>query len=373
MKVAYLSRSIIPSMEANSVHVMKMCAAMARMGSDVVLIHEADDEIELPLGLEEVNSFYDVENNFRRVRLLSPVAFAKARLHAIRAARIAKSHRANLALCRDVLSCYRAVRKNLRSIIELHSLPPITSQTGKKLIDLLSSDYLICVVVITHALKRDFVAAYDVDLDRVVVCPDASDDVLKKTPKDLAADCKKCVGYLGSMLPGKGVEIIASLPNLCPDISFHVVGGAPEQVLRWKEKMAKSTNITFHGHVPPSDTGHYLTAFDVVLAPNQPVVLVKGGTDIGRYTSPLKIFEYMSAGKPIIASALPVLQEVLQHDRNGWLVRHDAINEWRDAIYKLTMERETASRLGRTARSDFEEHWSWDARAKKILSLVGKT
>jgi glycosyltransferase involved in cell wall biosynthesis len=255
-------------------------------------------------------------------------------------------------------------------MIELHSSPAADTQTGAALRKIFSAKGLLAIVVITESLKTEVAKLYAIDANRIIVCPDAADDLSRCVPKQLDGNGRVRVGYLGSLQPGKGMEIIAKLPALCPDVSFHVVGGSSEQIEGWRLKLADQKNIVFYGHVPPAETGEYLAAFDIALAPNQDKVIVRGGTDIGRFTSPMKLFEYMSAGRPIIASDLPVLREVLHHDRNAWLCDPTSPETWRDAIMKLARDPAAAMRLAGNARTDFEQYWSWDARAQRLLAIV---
>src|SRR5690606_38086332 len=121
------------------------------------------------------------------------------------------------------------------------------------------------------------------------------------------------VGYIGHLYPGKGGELIVDLSTKMPQVDFHIVGGREQDILRLKNR-PHSDNLYFHGYVPYADTKPYLNAFDIVLAPySEKVYLAKTNAEIGNWMSPLKLFEYMSAGKPIISSDLNVLREVLVH------------------------------------------------------------
>jgi len=100
------------------------------------------------------------------------------------------------------------------------------------------------------------------------------------------------------------------------------------------------------------------------------VSVSSGSMDVSRWMSPLKIFEYMSAGKAILCSDLPVLKEVLTHDRNAWLCTPDRPGEWVEALEHLRDEPGVRRRLGAQARKDFEAKYTWEARAKNVLALA---
>ena len=68
------------------------------------------------------------------------------------------------------------------------------------------------------------------------------------------------------------MEILGDFARRCDWADFHVVGGWPEGVALWKDRLKDEPNIVFHGHVAPSEVPRYLRAMDVLIAPYQPVV-----------------------------------------------------------------------------------------------------
>ena len=72
------------------------------------------------------------------------------------------------------------------------------------------------------------------------------------------------VGYIGHLYPGRGMEILGDFARRCDWADFHVVGGWPEDVALWKDRLKDEPNIVFHGHVAPSEVPRYLRAMDVL-------------------------------------------------------------------------------------------------------------
>ena len=100
----------------------------------------------------------------------------------------------------------------------------------------------------------------------------------------------------------------------------------------------------FHGHVPPSQVPNFLRVFDVMIAPYQPVVPLHGGVgDNAKWVCPLKMFDYMAAGKPIICSDHPVLREILSHEKDALLCAPMDVVGWADALSRLRDHPETQS------------------------------
>jgi glycosyltransferase involved in cell wall biosynthesis len=85
--------------------------------------------------------------------------------------------------------------------------------------------------------------------------------------------------------------------------------------------------------------------------------------------SPLKMFEYMASGKPIIASRLEVIEEVLKDKKNALLVASDNIHEWAESIRLLKEDRFLAKRLGEQAKEDVKIY-TWDERVQNIFSMI---
>ncbi|MEO1530041.1 MAG: glycosyltransferase family 4 protein, partial [Planctomycetota bacterium] len=157
------------------------------------------------------------------------------------------------------------------------------------------------------------------------------------------------------------------LAKQLPEIQFHIVGGRDEELENWR-KTPLPENLTLHGFVEPGRICAVRESFDVLLLPAQRRVLgATGNEDISRWMSPLKLFEYMSSGKPIVASDLPVIREVLTDGKNALLVDPESLAGWATAVERLWRNTELSARLAETAKRDFEAHYTWDARAEAVL------
>jgi glycosyltransferase involved in cell wall biosynthesis len=88
------------------------------------------------------------------------------------------------------------------------------------------------------------------------------------------------------------------------------------------------------------------------------------------YTSPLKLFEYMAAGAPIVATELPAIREVIQHGDNGWLVAPDNPSELAAGIRHLLENRQLGSAMAAKAARDAQSY-TWEKRAARIVERLG--
>ncbi len=173
------------------------------------------------------------------------------------------------------------------------------------------------------------------------------------------------VGYIGNLYAGRGMEIILRLAFLLKEVDFHVVGGTKKDLARFKGSH-DLPNVYFYGHVAHKEVYRYMNSCDVLLAGYQDKVSVWGGGDTSKFMSPIKIFEYMSSKKAIIASDLPVLHEVL-NKKTAIFVPPDDIKGWKAAICAL---KNSALRkeLGEAAYNAFRANYTWDIRARNVIS-----
>lgn len=367
-KIAYFSRSVLDRCEANAIHVVKQCSALQKR----VPVHLFSIKGKGELSKEALCGLYGLGADFDRTELGFRRWPLRSHLYGLRSALKAKQLKVKYAYGRCHYSLYYAAQFGIQVALELHDLPLSSSQTHRRIIPkLLRSSRLEGVVTITEALAQDVANTYGSPAKPILVLPDAADEPDHTAPAAplVPNDSNLQIGYCGSLYPGKGCELIVQLAKICPNYHFHIVGGRPIEIEHWKIASKGAHNITFHGRVAPSAVSSYLKAFDILLAPFQNRIESVGGNDISRWTSPLKLFEYMAHGKPIVCSDLEVIREVMNNDGNCLLVVPNDLEGWRRALNTLESTLQLRSRLSTQARSDFLNYYSWDRRADKILQL----
>jgi glycosyltransferase involved in cell wall biosynthesis len=368
MKIAYIAPQAIPSQAANSIHMMKMAQAMANAGHNVTLLaargsNDKDFDIFF---------YYGVKQNFKL--LLQHRRPGKMGLiaHGFKNATAAKQLNADIVFSRCLMSGWASAISGKKVLFEIHDSPRSLGGVAQSIFRRLKDHKnFIGLVVISDALKKHIAEYHNVSADKIIVAhdgadplPPAKDAPFEKTPGSFHA------GYTGHLYKGRGVEVIAAMANAANDITFHIVGGAPNDLAYWQSEYKTLKNIVFYGHVPPGHIPDYLQNFDVLLAPYQKKVAVAGNVgDTSAWMSPLKIFEYMSSGKPMICSDIPLLREVL-NESNAILVPPDDTAGWTLALKKLQADKILASKIGAVAQKDFLEKYTWQKRAEFILASI---
>jgi len=197
---------------------------------------------------------------------------------------------------------------------------------------------------------------FDEDMFNKVIEKNHSRDVLRiQREKQIAV-------YTGNLFPDREIEKVIFLAKQIPEAEFYIVGGPEKQKTAYSQLALNEnvTNIHFKGQVDHKLVPLYLAASDILLA-----VFSKRIVTIN-YCSPLKVFEYMAAGKTIVAHGFPTIKEVLRHNENSLLVNPDSFD---DLVIqtKKALSLTINNHLGITARHDAFEKYTWKGRAKAII------
>jgi glycosyltransferase involved in cell wall biosynthesis len=371
MRILYLSTSYVPSRSASSVHVMKMCAALAREGHAVELVTKFTPSRQ-ESGVADDFAFYDVPDDFSLTKLSRPPRRGGGLvfLHAVRRL-LSQRREVEIVYSRDFVAAWLAARSGHRVIFEAHGLPQgrFARFAAKRL---LASSGLERVIFISRALERLWHAdGFLSSTTATLIAHDASEPLPADARGSKSGRVPLRVGYVGHLYSGRGVELILKIATELPDMEFYLVGGSESDLTAWRA-MPLPGNVVFHGFSPPSELPALYQTFDLLLMPYQRSVGVRSGrSDTARWMSPMKMFEYMAAGRAIVSSDLPVLREVLEHESNAILVDPEDPDAWRRAIERLAADESLRTRLGKRAVEDFEQHHTWTARAKSVLAGIG--
>ncbi len=367
MRIYYFSSALFPSASAESVHVMKMCEGLSRLHAnmDVVLFGRGGSKKSGPA---EIYRFYGAEA--LASLCLSP-AWGRAAnfLHTLyMAVRLGPP---DVFYGRDPVTLYFASWMDAPVCMELHKMPA-GLRAAFFMKKLLARARFSSLIVTSEMLKREVLERFPgLAADKVLVARNGSDPAAAKNPMPAETRGRLGhvqVGHIGSLDNAHGAQLLLEVAERVPELDFHFVGGRPRQIAALKKKAPQ--NVFFYGYVPHTRLQAYMAAFDILVAPFQKTGR-NGGLDVtGDGWSPLKLFEYMSSGKPLCCSDLPAFREFLEHGRNCLLVPSGTASAWVDALSVLARDANIRKLLAYEAEKDLREKYTWEIRARRVLEFV---
>lgn len=362
MRIAYLSGSIIPSNSANSIQVMRMCEAFTQQGHELVLVAQAGDNERCPF------ETYGVDTRFRIVSIPVTRSGWKAQWwYARQAAEAVRNFNPDVVYGRHLLSLYAAGAQSSALIYEVHQP---ASRWGR-LIEgrLFRQRNFSGLTAISLALRDEYLRRFPALVHtNVQVLRSAARRELHTPKADSNSAAKRLkIGYTGHLYPGKGMETIERIAARLPTMDFHVLGGTPESVEQWRERVRHLPNVLLHGHVSAAEVAAWQREMDILILPCQENIRSAGGGDISAWTSPLKLFEYLATGLPVVASDIPAIREILVHNMNALLVTPDNIDGWVDTLKDLENSPEQRRSLGIRGRKWVQDGHTWFHRAGAVL------
>ncbi|NOY73889.1 MAG: glycosyltransferase family 4 protein [Gammaproteobacteria bacterium] len=180
------------------------------------------------------------------------------------------------------------------------------------------------------------------------------------------------IGFVGTLKPWHGLEYLLSAfadfcqKNLELSVSLLIVGEGPQRAAMetLASELKISNKIQFTGAVSPADIPFWLEKMDIAVAPYPALD--------NFYFSPLKVFEYMAAGLPVIASDIGQIKTIIQHEQQGLLVTPGSASALSKALQQLVDHPQQALQLGYQAQQYIFAHYTWDAVAQRILEQVSE-
>lgn len=372
MKIACISASQVPSGTANSIQAMKVCQSLAQTGQEVCLWLPG----QAPTPWQALAEQYGLGTPFQ-VRWLPSRRALRRYDFAWGALRQARAWGAEAVYTWVFQAALLALWQDLPLLLELHDRP--SGKVGPLLYRRVAAHKSKKrLLFITQALRQVLEREQGVILppDQALVAPDGVDlERYQELPspeearRQLDLPQGLTAGYTGHLYPGRGAELLLGLAQRFPKLNFLWVGGRPADVEYWRARTTEMalTNVHLAGFVPNQRIPLYQAAADILLMPYEQVITGSSGGNTAEVCSPMKMFEYMAAGRAILSSDLPVLREVIG-EANAVLCPPPPEGEeaWETALGGLIADDGLRLRLGSQARSDVAQY-AWKERAKKSL------
>ncbi len=371
MKLFYCTGLFFPARIANRTTIMKTCEALRRAGVDITLFASSLSESE-----SEVFAFYGVRDAFP-IRMLQNMEQGrfKSWFYARMYKRILETEKPDIVYLREPKLAFcmcLLMGKKLNFVYEIHN-------EGPDFISKILHRYLLPratgVVCITKSMQIALEKKYAFLHGRIVLAAMAFDPKLFPVSvlPDTAIACRELrfnpaqpvILYVGSTLDEwKGFTYLMDAAGILPESQFVVLGGNQASIAKWQAYALAHNihNVRFEGYITKK-APYYGAATALVATTN------RDPNDTG--DSPMKIFEYMATGKPIVAMAGIVVKEVLTHKHNAVLVTERSAEALAAGISAVLNDTAAAQRYAQQAIVDSAKH-SWDARAQVIKEFIQK-
>ena len=373
MKIGCITTSIVPSKTANSIQAVKVCHALRQCGQEVRLWVPDFQRAEW----DEIASIYGISEKFD----IEWIPFNKRLKQydfSYKAVREAIDWDTDVIYTWALQAAFFGNVRKKPIAMEFHDFP--MGFMGPKLFRMLMqlpTEKL--VMTTTRALAKGIEDRYQISIDQddLQIAPNGTDpDRYQGLPtpaisrRKLGLPSGFTVGYTGHFYPGRGMNLLIAIAKALPKINFLWVGGMEKHIAPWKEQLAADAieNVTITGFIPNSQLPQYQAAADILVMPYAQKIEGSSGGNIAPVINPMKMFDYLSAGRPIIASNIPVFHEVLNSKLAVFCDPYDA-QEWAEAIKKLSKDRFLRQTM-REAALDAAEQYSWKNRAQRSIAIL---
>ena len=174
----------------------------------------------------------------------------------------------------------------------------------------------------------------------------------------------KLVVYSGGLYKFKGVDLLLEVAQQLPSIQFAFAGGSDLQLQAYRQivKEKQIENVIFLGYLPHEELPSLLQAADILAHPHC-------SGKAAAFTSPLKFFEYLASGTPIVATEIPPLLEFKKADVVAAWCETDNPTAYASAL-KKALETHPRKVDGYARQIDFARQFSWESRVTKIISYL---
>ncbi|MFY9462613.1 MAG: glycosyltransferase, partial [Candidatus Sungiibacteriota bacterium] len=230
------------------------------------------------------------------------------------------------------------------------------------------------IITINRIIKRELMDVFQLKDGVLLVFPNGVDLAMFRSQESGASaraalgipESRPVVMYAGRVYAWKGLGVLPAVARKLPDFDFYIVGGTAEEMRAIGAMDEQPKNLICVGHRPFQEIPRWLRAANVLIAT---------GTNANAYsflhTSPMKLFEYAAAGRPIVAARTPAIEDVFtSRGQNGiFFYEPDSADGLAVAIHAVFMDPETTTEQVETVR-DSVSLYQWQYRAEKIQGFI---
>ncbi len=335
MNIVYIFNSSIPSYNANSLQVVNMCHNIAKYIGKITLITPNT-------GLKKnFSEHYGIRKNFSIIKIKKFNKFPQGfnyYLFSIYAIILGIKLKSDLYITRNYFTLFILLILRKKIIFEVHNS---LSNEGRinnfivKYFKILNSKNIVKLIFITNSVKEFFFKKYNIKNKQSLILSSAS-NFITLLPEYKKKNSYK-IGYFGLVNKSRGLDFLCKLSQIDLKNKYYLYG-CSKDIKNFYTKKFRNNNIFFNTHVPHKKIKNLMSHMDLLILPYEKKVTASGNVgDIGNFTSPMKLFDYLASSKPIIASSLPVLKEVLVNKKNCIFVNSLNIFKWKLIIERILL------------------------------------
>ena len=233
------------------------------------------------------------------------------------------------------------------------------------------------IICISVGLKDHLSRTWNIEDSKLIVLPCAADVEAfglnlnsNHIRRSLGLTTEPVVIWVGGFYPWHDLDLLLNSFTLVlqrhPDAKLILVGdGQTRQSIAQKvQENGLQQSVIMTGTIAHADVPEMLSIADIAVVPSTPVAASRGGTG-----TPLKLFEYMAAGKAIVATAQNEAAEVIQDGHNGLLVEAGNVNRFAEAVLRLLNDPVERDRLGQNARQQAIQLYSWEQYTRRLEEI----
>ena len=366
----YLAKSKIPSRHANSVQVANMVCAFAGHvkkinvhlpGNCLKKINFFSRNIFLRYGLsvpENAKIYYSKDSSSKKF------TFENAALNKIQKSEI------TLSFTRSPYIAWKLAELGHPVIFESHWFSKDAAEIPiQKFVSHVSKSRDSGIIATSQTITDGYLEA-GINESRIITLPNSVNvKVFSNSPGGglrrifgSRVSSKPAFVYTGSLQQGKGARFLAQAAlGLLDYAHIVIVGGNQEEIERLRRDTGNPSNLFLHPSVPHKDIPAILQDATGLIMPYS-----NEGT-LTKYMCPLKMFEYLASGKPVVSADLPAISTTLEHGKNALLFESRSIPSLQEQIRAVMDMDPKKAREIRSRQLDTVSEFSWENRARTIL------
>ena len=384
--ITYLSNSRFPSEMANTVQIMNMCHAIAEYGYKVNLLKPYRFN-QLSGASTDLFKFYNLSRKFdihtvkfidfsvlekfipslifRSLNYINNMLWENYLVNYY-----LKNYNKHLIYLRHTLpfAIHKISKLNIPAIVEFHGMP--SDKYIKYYKNAFKNSKKFIPLALTKLLAEDISEALNIDFNDILILPGAVDINKFGTNQIVFNNYEKKLNitYVGSLIPNRGVDTLIAAAQVLKELDFTIIGGVGEDLSKmklYKEKNGLS-NVNLLGFKSQEDLPLFYQEADILVLP-----MTGKEVHTTKYSSPNKLFEYMASGKPIIASDLISIKEILKNNESILLFKPDNAKDLINKIKLLSSDPDLMIKLAKNSKN-LAKRYSWHNRVEKIQQHIQK-